>query len=68
MSTNQQYKEVILALATRLTEAAEDADKFDRGQDAAGVRLRKLFLEISKELKSHRLNIQDIRNNRKNNK
>ena len=68
MSTNQQYKEVILALATQLTEAAEDADKFDRGQDAAGVRLRKLFLEISKELKSHRLNIQDIRNNRKNNK
>jgi polyphosphate kinase 2 (PPK2 family) len=66
--SNTNYKQVILELATKLTEAAEDADKFDRGQDAAGVRLRKLFLEISKELKSHRLNIQDVRTNRKNNK
>lgn len=68
MSTDNQYKQVILELATKLTEAADDADKFDRGQDAAGVRLRKLFLEISKELKEHRSAIQDIRINRKNNK
>jgi hypothetical protein len=61
---NNQYKEIILNLATRLTEAAEDADKFDRGQDAAGMRLRKLFLEISKESKEHRLSIQTIRTQR----
>ena len=66
--SNSNYKQIILQLATQLTEAAEDADKFDRGQDAAGVRLRKLFLQISKELKTHRLDIQDIRTNRKNNK
>jgi len=68
MSTDNQYKQVILELATKLTEAADDADKFDRGQDAAGVRLRKLFLEISKELKEHRSAIQNVRINRKNNK
>ena len=65
MSEDNQYKQLILNLATRLTEAVEDADRFDRGQDAAGVRLRKLFLEISKEMKHHRLNIQDLRNSRK---
>ena len=66
MSEDNQYKQIILRLATTLAEAADDADKFDRGQDAAGVRLRKLFLEISKEMKAHRLAIQDIRNTRKN--
>jgi hypothetical protein len=65
---NNQYKEVILSLATRLTEAADDADKFDRGQDAAGVRLRKLFLDLSKEMKDHRSTIQEIRNTRKQSK
>lgn len=65
---SNQYKEVILSLATRLTEAADDADKFDRGQDAAGVRLRKLFLELSKEMKDHRSTIQEIRNTRKQSK
>lgn len=65
---SNQYKEVILNLATRLTEAADDADKFDRGQDAAGVRLRKLFLELSKEMKDHRSTIQEIRNTRKQSK
>jgi hypothetical protein len=65
---SNQYKEVILSLATRLTEAADDADKFDRGQDAAGVRLRKLFLDLSKEMKDHRSNIQEIRNTRKQSK
>jgi hypothetical protein len=65
---SNQYKEVILSLATRLTEAADDADKFDRGQDAAGVCLRKLFLDLSKEMKDHRSNIQEIRNTRKQSK
>ncbi len=65
---DNQFKEAILSLATRLTEAADDADKFDRGQDAAGVRLRKLFLDLSKELKDQRSTIQEIRNARKQSK
>jgi hypothetical protein len=60
------YKAIILDLATRLTAAAEDAAKFDRGQDAAGMRLRALFLTLSKELKEYRSTIQDLRNKRKN--
>lgn len=63
--SDQNYKQVILELATLLTESVEDADKFDRGQDAAGIRLRKTFLQISKDLKAHRANIQVLRTNRK---
>lgn len=65
---DKNYKAIILDLATRLTEAAEDADKFDRGQDAAGMRLRSLFLTLSKELKEYRSVIQDLRNQRKQSK
>ena len=63
--SNSNYKQVVIDLATRLTEAAEDADKFDRGQDAAGQRLRALFLELYKDSKDHRQTIQNIRNERK---
>tara|TARA_E500000331_G_C17218348_1_gene696883 strand:+ start:355 stop:552 length:198 start_codon:yes stop_codon:yes gene_type:complete len=59
------YKNILIDLATRITQASDDADRFDRGQDAAGVRLRGLFLEISKELKEHRSEIQTIRKSRK---
>ena len=59
------YKQVLIDLATKLTEAAEDADRFDRGQDAAGQRLRTLFLDLHKTSKEHRKSIQDIRNQRK---
>lgn len=62
---NETYKQVLIELATKITEAIDDADKFDRGQDAAGQRLRALFLEIHKESKQHRLSIQSIRNQRK---
>ena len=68
MTEQNNYKQVILAMATLLTEAAEDADKFDRGQDAAGARLRSLFLNLSKQCKEHRVNIQDIRKSRKESK
>ena len=59
------YKQVLIDLATKITQATDDADKFDRGQDAAGQRLRSLFLELSKESKEHRKTIQNIRNQRK---
>lgn len=62
------YKEKILNMAKLLTDAADDADKFDRGQDAAGARLRALFLALSKECKEHRTEIQEIRNSRKSSK
>lgn len=62
------YKQVILDMAKLLTAAADDADKFDRGQDAAGARLRALFLDISKQCKDHRTTIQTIRKNRKESK
>jgi hypothetical protein len=59
------FKETTTRLATTLTQAIEDADKFDRGQDAAGQRLRALFLALAKECKEHRFEIQTIRNQRK---
>lgn len=68
MTEENNYKQVILTMATLLTEAAEDADKFDRGQDAAGARLRALFLNLSKQCKEHRVNIQNIRKSRKESK
>jgi hypothetical protein len=67
MSENT-YKQTILDMATMMTEAIEDADKFDRGQDAAGARLRALFLNLSKLCKEHRINIQDVRKTRKESK
>ena len=67
MSDNT-YKQAILDMATMMTEAVEDADKFDRGQDAAGARLRALFLNLSKLCKEHRTNIQNLRKTRKENK
>jgi hypothetical protein len=67
MSDNN-YKQVILDMAKLLTEAADDADKFDRGQDAAAVRLRTLFLDLSKQCKEHRVTIQNIRKTRKESK
>ena len=63
--SNNTYKQVLIDLATKITEATDDADKFDRGQDAAGQRLRALFLELYKESKEHRQTIQNIRNQRK---
>ena len=62
------YKKILIDIATKITAATEDADKFDRGQDAAGVRLRNLFLELSKECKEHRSSIQNIRKSRKQDK
>ena len=66
--SDTNYKQQILNMAKLLTEAADDADKFDRGQDAAGARLRALFLNISKDCKEHRTQIQEIRNTRKTSK
>ena len=47
------------------TEAAADAEKFDRGNDAAGRRIRKACMEVSRACKDIRAQVQLIRNDRK---
>lgn len=44
----------------------KDADKFmDKENDAAGARIRKAFLQISKKVSEGRKEVQEIRNTRK---
>lgn len=52
-----------------LEEAKADAAKWDaRGVDAAGMRLRKALLNLSKMAKEGRDDIQKVRNTKKNGK
>lgn len=48
---------------TELTTALNDADKHDRGVKAAGTRLRKTLLDITKTAKSIRAEILDAQKN-----
>ena len=48
-----------------LTQAVADSEKFDRGMDAPGTRLRKKSMEASKLLKELRQAVLDERNERK---
>jgi len=48
-----------------LTQAVADSEKFDRGMDAPGTRLRKKAMEASKLLKELRQAVLDERNRRK---
>ncbi len=48
-----------------LTDALEDAEKFDSGNDTAGKRLRASAQEAKTRLHQFRLNIQQERNTRK---
>jgi len=48
-----------------LEGASKDAEKFDRGVDAPGTRLRKTATEASKLLKELRQAVLDIRKDRK---
>ncbi len=52
-------------LLSVLSNAVADAAKFDRGNDAAGRRLRKACMEVARACKSMRADIQEVRNNRK---
>ncbi len=52
-------------LLSVLNNAVADAAKFDRGNDAAGRRLRKACMEVARACKSMRADIQEVRNNRK---
>jgi len=57
----QKLKEVIEVLEN----ASKDAEKFDRGVDAPGTRLRKTATEASKLLKELRQVVLDVRKERK---
>ena len=48
-----------------LTAAIADSEKFDRGMDAPGTRLRKKAMGASKLLKELRQEVLDERNRRK---
>jgi hypothetical protein len=53
-------------LVEKLTEALNDAQKHDRGVDAAGARLRKRLQDVSVCCKELRAEVQEERNSRKN--
>jgi len=57
----EELKEIIEVLS----EAVKDAEKFDRGVDAPGTRLRKTATEATKLLKELRQKVLDIRKERK---
>ena len=57
----EKLKEVIEVLES----VSKDAEKFDRGVDAPGTRLRKTATEASKLLKELRQTVLDIRKDRK---
>ncbi len=48
-----------------ITEAAEDAEKFDQGNGAAGGRLRKAMQEVKKTAQQVRNEVTEVRNQRK---
>tara|TARA_B100000073_G_scaffold334033_1_gene326126 strand:+ start:5750 stop:5944 length:195 start_codon:yes stop_codon:yes gene_type:complete len=61
MLTLDELKEIVELLQS----AEKDAEKFDRGVGAAGVRLRKKCLEASKLLKGLRGLVLEVRESRK---
>lgn len=56
----------IESLIEQLQASLPDADRFDRGQNAAGIRIRKVAQEVKIECQSIRKDIQTIRDSRKN--
>jgi ElaB/YqjD/DUF883 family membrane-anchored ribosome-binding protein len=61
--SDKSVKENVQALVTTLTEALEDAEKFsDKGNKAAGTRVRKALLEVSKGCKDIRNQVTEQKN------
>lgn len=56
----------IESLIEQLQASLPDADRFDRGQNAAGIRIRKLAQDVKVECQAIRKDIQTIRDSRKN--
>ena len=53
------------AIIETLTAALVDAEKFDKGNDAAGKRLRAVAQETKAALHAYRVQVQEERNSRK---
>lgn len=51
-------------LTTQINELQRDAEKHDRGQNAAGTRLRQGLMELQRQASALRKQIQDERNAR----
>ena len=52
-------------LLETLSGAHRDAEKFDRGNSRAGVRLRQVAIGASRDLKALRAEVQNIKRSRK---
>ena len=59
------FHERLQTIVTALTEALEDASKFDSGVDAAGRRVLAAAQLAKNDIQQLRLDIQSQRNNRK---
>tara|TARA_B100000925_G_C21839045_1_gene400619 strand:- start:177 stop:368 length:192 start_codon:yes stop_codon:yes gene_type:complete len=60
---SKSVKENVQELVTTLNEALDDAEKFsDKGNKAAGTRVRKALLEVSKACKEIRQQVSDEKN------
>ncbi len=55
-----KMKQVVAGLMTATTDSA----KFDKGNDAAGRRVRKACMEATRACKAIRAEVQEIRNSR----
>jgi len=53
--------EMLESMIEQLENAKSDAAKHDKGQYAAGTRLRKLFGDLGKQCKANRATIQSQR-------
>jgi hypothetical protein len=51
-------------MITTLTDALTDANKHDKGNNAAGTRIRKAFQTVATEAKEGRKQVQEERNAR----
>lgn len=61
--SDKSVKENVNDMITTLTEALEDAQKFsDKGNKAAGTRVRKALLEVANSCKSVRKQVSDEKN------
>lgn len=61
-------KETLNQMIQLLSASLDDAEKFERGQDAAGRRIRSTLSQIAASCKTLRTDIQTTRNQRKTNK
>jgi len=59
--TTEKLREIL----DLLTVAVADSEKFDRGMDAPGTRLRKKAMDASKLLKDLRQHVLDVRKGRR---